>query len=49
MARRVATCILCRKPFKYDMNAYHGHAHLLAKKFMDLKTKFVNLRKYSQI
>lgn len=45
----VSQLVLSRKPFKYDMDAYHGNAHLLAEKFMDLKTKLVNLRKHSQI
>ena len=28
---RVATCIRCQKLFKHGMDAYEGHAHLVAK------------------
>ena len=37
MAEGVATCIWCQKSFKPGMDAYHGHAHLLAKCWVHFK------------
>ena len=31
MSEHVVTCIRHQKPFKLDMDTYHGHAHQLVK------------------